>query len=91
MDSLAKVFKVKNLDQTHSELYGKILRFRDILYEKSAEIIEEITQPQEIKTIAKKSKIPLFVTGGIGLAALGTVLGIQHSKKSKNDNPNKKA
>ncbi len=91
MDSLAKVFKVKNLDQTHSELYGKILRFRDILYEKSAEIIEEITQPQEIKTIAKKSKIPLFITGGIGIAALGTFLGIQHSKKSKNDNLDKKA
>ena len=91
MDSLVKVFYTKGLHETHSELYGKLLKFRDILYEKSAEIIEEITQPQEIKTVAKKSKIPLFVTGGIGLAALGTFMGIKHSKKSKNDNPNKKA
>ena len=63
----------------------------DILLEKSAEIIEEVTQPQEVKTIAKKSKIPLFVTGGIGITAIGTFLRVQHSKKSKDSNLDKKA
>lgn len=91
MDSLAKVFKVKKLDKSHPELFAQITKFRDILLEKSAEIIEEVTQPQEVKTIAKKSKIPLFVTGGIGIAAIGTFLGVQHSKKSKDSNLDKKA
>jgi len=33
MDSLEKVFKSKGLDATHSELYNKIIKFRDILLE----------------------------------------------------------
>ncbi|MBQ8669415.1 hypothetical protein IJ472_06520 [bacterium] len=91
MDSLAKIFKVKNLDETHPELFTKIVNFRDILLEKSAEIIEEITTPQEIKTISKKSKTPWIIAGAVALTGVGTALGIRHSKTSKDSNLDKNA
>jgi hypothetical protein len=91
MDSLAKVFKAKNLDKTHSELYEKILKFRDILYEKSTEIIEEVTTAQEVKTITKKSKTPLLIAGGIVLTGIGATLGIKQHQKSKSNDLDKKA
>ncbi len=83
MDSLQKVFKAKQLDKSHPELYAKIIKFRDILYEKSAEVIEEITkpQPQEVKAAAKKTRYTPFIIGGLALAIVGTFLGVKHSKE----------
>lgn len=91
MDSLEKIFKVKKLNESHPELFAKIVKFKDILLEKSAEIIEEVTTPQEVKTIAKKSKAPWIIAGAVTLTGVGTALGIQHSKKTKNSNLDKKA
>lgn len=91
MDSLEKIFKVKKLNESHPELFAKIVKFKDILFEKSAEIIEEVTTPQEVKTIAKKSKAPWIIAGAVTLTGVGTALGIQHSKKTKNSNLDKKA
>ena len=58
---------------------------------KKIEIIEEVTTPQEVKTIGKKSKAPWIIAGAVTLTGVGTALGIQHSKKTKNSNLDKKA
>ena len=89
MDSLEKVFKVKKLNESHPELFAKIVKFRDILLEKSVEIIEEVTNPQEVKAITKKSKTPWIIATGVFITSVGAAVGINHSKKSKSENTNK--
>lgn len=93
MDSLAKVFYAKGLNETHSELYGKLLKFRDILIEKSTEIIEEVTQPQEIKAATKKSKTPWLVAGGLLVTGVSALVGYNQyqNQKSQTKNIDKKA
>lgn len=92
MDSLVKVFYAKGLNETHSELYGKLLKFRDILIEKSTEIIEEVTQPQEIKAATKKSKTPWLVAGGLLVTGVSALVGYKQyqNQKSKTENIDKK-
>lgn len=82
MDSLAKVFKAKDLDKSHPDLFAKILKFRDILLEKSTQVEEMIaSNPQ--KNTAKKISLTPIIIGGTLLASLGTVLGIYQHKKNK--------
>lgn len=47
MDSLEKVFKAKGLNASHSELYNKIIKYRDILLEPEAapEVNVEVPPP----------------------------------------------
>ena len=40
MDALEKVFKVKGLDKSNPDIYGKIIKYRDILLESESEIKE---------------------------------------------------
>lgn len=81
MDSLAKVFKVKDLDKTHPELYEKIIKYRDILLEESKPV-QEIVASSDVK-VSKSSKTLPIVLGFGALIGLGTAFGIQHHKKSK--------
>ena len=92
MDSLVKVFYAKGFNETHSELYGKLLKFRDILIEKSTEIIEEVTQPQEIKAATKKSKTPWLVAGGLIVTGVSALVGYKQyqNQKPKTENIDKK-
>lgn len=42
MDSLAKIFKVKGLDKTNSDLYEKIVKFKNILEQKEFDVVDEL-------------------------------------------------
>jgi|GEM_PF-1352595 len=103
MDSLEKVFKAKDLNKSHPELYSKIVKFKDVLYEKdlpkaAEEIIEEA---QEIVTeSAKKNKYlkPFLISGAVILVG-GLVIYTSFKGKKKlipqyqpqqNINPNTK-
>ncbi len=81
MDSLAKVFKVKDLDKTHPDLFSKIIKYRDILMEKSAPIQEIITS-SNVKRSSKTKTAPI-VFGSIILASIGTFFGVKQYQKSK--------
>lgn len=84
MDSLEKVFKAKNLDASHPELYAQIVKFRDILNDKNvANVVEKTSK----KSFAK----PIAIIGGTLLAVLAGVGIIKSNKKSSkiqaNQNP----
>lgn len=42
MDSLAKIFKAKGLDKTNSDLYEKIVKFKNILEQKEFDVVDEL-------------------------------------------------
>ena len=49
MDALERVFKAKGYDKSNSDLYAKIVKFRDILIEKEPETVIESTIQQTVK------------------------------------------
>ncbi len=89
MDSLEKIFKARELDKTNSELYSKIVKFRDILSEKETDvanaaedtaaddIVRLVPVEEETKNSTKwfKSHKKLLFAGGV-LAAAGGVYAI---------------
>lgn len=98
MDSLEKIFKAKGFDKSHNELYSKIVKFRDILTEKEANIVNKIQDIAEddIKLISsenipkhtKTSKI-LWITAGI-LTAIGGGYSIYKNKSHHNEKTDNK-
>ena len=98
MDSLEKIFKAKGFDKSHNELYSKIVKFRDILTEKEANIVNRIQDIAEddIKLIpsenipkhTKTSKI-LWITAGI-LTAIGGGYSIYKNKSHHNEKTDNK-
>lgn len=78
MDAMEKAFAAKRLHETHPELYEKIAKFRDILYEKGALTEAEANQ---LFASSKKSKsvIPLFAISAAGIILAETV----HKKHKK--------
>ena len=86
MDSLAKVFKAKDLDKIHPDLFSKIIKYRDILMEKSAPIQEIITS-SDIKNSTKTKVLPIIL-GSVILASIGTFFGVKQYQKSKQTQKN---
>ena len=76
MDAYAKAFKAKGLDKTETSLYRKILKFRDILSEKTEAIAKTV------KTKSKDlSKNKAFNIGAV-ILALGLVGIVVSSAKN---------
>lgn len=92
MDSLEKIFKVKKLDETMPELYASIVKFRDILYEKATNIVNDTSEmdknvSQNTKSMSKNKIVASLIgIGAIGLAGF-TYLGKED--KSFSFKPNK--
>ncbi len=64
MDARAKAFKTRGYDKKHPELYAQMLKFRDILYEKTKSASDTIEQ-------SKKGKVGWLL--GLGALVLGGV------------------
>lgn len=82
MDSLEKIFKAKGLDKSKPDLYKQIVKFRDILYEKTVSCDDGHSAEQaalQSKEAFKKNKFvkPLIFGGAL-------VLGISAYLYSKN-------
>ena len=93
MDSLAKIFKVKKLDEKMPELYQSILKFRDILYEKTPEIIDKTMESEEkvgaqVKSVGKNKIVASFL--GIGALGLASIAYLGRDGKSSKSEQNEK-
>ena len=84
MDGYEKVFRLKKLDESHSELYKKIVKFRDILTEKSEQVIKNVKDKSP--SLAKNK---LFNFGAVALA-IGLIGLILAKTKSEIDKINSK-
>lgn len=73
MDALARVFKLRGLDRINPELYERMIKYRDILMEKTKAIVEP----------PKKSKNPaaVAIVGIVGALTGGYALINSKSKK----------
>ncbi len=69
MDSLEKVFKAKGLDKVKPELYSKIVKYRNILYEKEDNCTVQKTQ-NVIKHNTKNKYLKPILICSIGAAAV---------------------
>ncbi|MBO6087535.1 4-alpha-glucanotransferase [bacterium] len=81
MDALEKVFKAKELDKSYPQLYQKIVKFRDILYEEDVIKSENLTTNSN-KTSGKFLK-PLLITAGI-LTSAGVAVKAFSNNKNNN-------
>lgn len=74
MDSLDKVFKAKGYDKKHPDLYNKIVKFSNILKEKTPQEAEKLPKPKNklIKILA-------------GFASLGLLIGGLYYNKNKDN------
>lgn len=86
MDAMGKAFTAKGLHEKQPELYEKIIKFRDILYEKGA-----LTEAEANKLfnagikLKSKSLVPLFGLSGAGIILAETV---HKSRKKRNQASN---
>lgn len=84
MDSLEKIFRAKGLDKSQPDLYKQIVKFRDILYEKTStsKVEQSIEQVEET---AGKNKLlkPLVFFGALVLAGFAYL----YHKKSGGEKP----
>ena len=80
MDAFAKVFEAKGLDKTQESLYRKILKFRDILADKTETVSKTITE----KT-SDLSKNRLLNIGGavLALGLIATVVALTNKGLDK--------
>ena len=76
MDAYAKVYKAKGLDSTHKELYSKIVKFRDIVAEKTSDVVGAAK-----KKVFDLSKNKLLNIGAV-VVALG-LIGVVVSSANK--------
>lgn len=83
MDSLEKIFKAKGLDSKMPDLYQSIVKFRDILYEKTPEIVNK-NSVVESKSVSKNKIVAsLLGIGAIGLAGFKYLGDSKNSKNAK--------
>lgn len=98
MDAIERVFRLRNLNESEPELYSRIIKFRDILLEKTQDVAKTIekkvvevvtegtkTETKELAQSIKKSSFsPAGVALGIMLSGVGAVgYYLSEKKESK--------
>jgi len=87
MDSLEKVFKAKGLDKSKPELYSKIVKYRNILYEKDNNSTLQNSK-NTTKPLTKNKFLKPVLICGIAIAAISSAIIILFKiKNNKKDMP----
>ena len=82
MDALEKIFKANKLDEKMPDLYNSIVKFRDILYEKTSDVVSDVSKTlEENSKPVSKTKIVASVLG-IGALALAGNSYLKNKDKS---------
>ena len=82
MDALAKVFKQKGLDLSHQDLYARIIKYRDILLEKTIETSNEVLK--EVMELPKTQNLVQNIEKVVAVAVETTAKEtVQSASKSK--------
>lgn len=84
MDSLEKIFKAKGLDRKHPQLYKLIVKYRDILYEKTSDAVEDIKSTPKNKPMLK------ILAAGAVIIAAGGYFYIKSTKNNPDKQPDEK-
>ena len=82
MDSLDKVFKAKGLDQSHPEIYAKIVHFRDVLLEDPSNgSLNKVSKNKFLKPLVVSTALIATLTGGAVF-----MKNRKNSTKNRNEN-----
>ena len=82
MDSLDKVFKAKGLDQSHPEIYAKIVHFRDVLLEDPSNgSLNKVSKNKFLKPLVVSAALIATLTGGAVF-----MKNRKNSTKNRNEN-----
>ncbi len=88
MDSLEKIFKAKGLNEKFPDLYNRIVKFRDILYEKSTPKPTDTSSiAEESKSVTKNKYLIPFLAAGVAIVAGGAYLLKNRTQKETSAKP----
>ena len=78
MDGYSKVFKLKGFDKTKSDLYKKIVKFRDIIKQKDNTVVEESSSEKKNIDMKKVAGTAVGVAALIAAVIAGADSGLQN-------------